>query len=194
MQRLSDVRIRALVNAKTPIAKSDGQGLTFTLSASGRASWVLRYRHGNKAKEKTLGQYPDISLAEARKLASEDRVKIQQGIDVAAEKQRSKRETAGAWTVRELAEDYLRKADGRLEVSTLDGMRQRLRDYIYPLIGNVPAREVRPIELVTIVEKTSKNRSTLLDSYWLSSRPYSPMASDVMSLSLILPVKLRQTL
>lgn len=156
MQRLSDVRIRALVNAKTPIAKSDGQGLTFTLSASGRASWVLRYRHGNKAKEKTLGQYPDISLAEARKLASEDRVKIQQGIDVAAEKQRSKRETAGAWTVRELAEDYLRKADGRLEVSTLDGMRQRLRDYIYPLIGNVPAREVRPIELVTIVEKTSK--------------------------------------
>lgn len=94
MQRLSDVRIRALVNAKMPIAKSDGQGLTFTLSASGRASWVLRYRHGNKAKEKTLGQYPDISLAEARKLASEDRVKIQQGIDVAAEKQRSKRETS----------------------------------------------------------------------------------------------------
>lgn len=156
MGKLSNLRILALIKAKQPVAISDGDGLTFTLSANGRASWILRYRHGNKPKEKTLGHYPDITLLEARGLASADRARIQQGIDVAAEKQRSKRETAGAWTVRELAEDYLRKADGRLEVSTLKGMRQRLRDYIYPIIGSVPAREVRAIELVTIVEKTSK--------------------------------------
>lgn len=100
MGDLTNVKIQALIAAGKAVAKSDGGGLTFTLSASGRASWVLRYRFGGKAKEKTIGQYPDISLAEARKLAMADRAKVQQGIDVAAEKQKSKREAALAWTFR----------------------------------------------------------------------------------------------
>lgn len=156
MGALTDIQIKQWVKAKQPLAKADGGGLTFTLSASGRAAWVLRYRVAGRSKEKTLGQYPDISLAEARRIASEDRAKIQQGVDVAAEKQRAKREAAGTWTVRQLAEDYLQKAEGRLEASTLDAHKQRLRDYIYPVIGNVPAQEIRPSHLVSIVERASK--------------------------------------
>lgn len=156
MGKLKDVEIRAWVKAGQPVAKSDGQGLTFTLSKAGRAAWILRYRFGGKAKEKTLGQYPDLSLAEARKFAAEDRVKIQQGIDVALEKQRAKRDAAGAWTVRELAEDFLQKADGRLEVSTINGQKQRLRDYIYPLIGSMPAKDIGPSDIVAVVAKAGK--------------------------------------
>ena len=156
MGTLTDIQIKRWIKEKTPVAKADGEGLTFTLSTSGRAAWILRYRIAGKAKEKTIGQYPYISLADARRLASEDRTKIQQGIDVAAEKQRSKRESAGAWTVRQLAEDYLKKSEGRLEHSTLDGQKQRLRDYIYPVIGSINACEIRPSDLVAIVERASK--------------------------------------
>jgi integrase len=156
MGKLTDLQIKDWIRKNEPIGKSDGDGLTFTLSSSGKASWVLRYRFGGKAKEKTLGSYGDISLKEARRLASENRAKIQQGIDVAAEKQRAKRETAGAWTVKELSEDYLKKNEERLEASTLGGMRQRLRDYIYPLIGSVPAKDIDPIEIVDIVERATK--------------------------------------
>lgn len=156
MGSLTDVQIKQWIKAKEPVAKADGEGLTFTLSASGRAAWILRYRIAGKAKEKTLGQYPYISLAEARRLAAEDRAKIQLGVDVAVEKQRAKREAAGAWTVKRLAEDYLAKSEGRLEQSTLEGQKQRLRDYIYPVIGNVNACEVRPSDLIAIVERASK--------------------------------------
>lgn len=156
MGSLTDVQIKQWIKAKEPVAKADGEGLTFTLSASGRAAWILRYRIAGKAKEKTLGQYPYISLADARRLAAEDRAKIQLGVDVAVEKQRAKREAAGAWTVKRLAEDYLAKSEGRLEQSTLEGQKQRLRDYIYPVIGNVNACEVRPSDLIAIVERASK--------------------------------------
>ena len=156
MSALTDIQIKQWIKAKVPVAKADGGGLTFTLSASGRASWVLRYRIAGRGKEKTLGQYPDTSLAEARRLASEDRAKIQQGVDVAAMKQRAKRETASSWTVRQLGDDYLKKAEGRLEESTLDGQRQRLRDYIYPVIGSVAAQDIRPSDLVVIAERASK--------------------------------------
>ena len=156
MGRLTNLDIQNKIREKAPVTLADGDGLAFTLSATGRASWILRYRYVGKGREKTLGHYPDLGLAEARKLAAADRVLISQGVDVAAEKQRRKREAAGAWTVRELAEDYLKKSEGRLEVSTLDGIRQRLRDYIYPQIGNVPAKDIRPFELVDIVERASK--------------------------------------
>ncbi|MEK9723718.1 MAG: Arm DNA-binding domain-containing protein [Rhodospirillaceae bacterium] len=54
-----------------PIAKADGGGLTFTLSAAGTTAWVLRYRHGGKGRELTLGQYLDVSLKLARQRAGE---------------------------------------------------------------------------------------------------------------------------
>jgi hypothetical protein len=54
MGELSDKQVQAWLRAKKPIAgKSDGGGLTFTLSASGTAAWVFRYRLHGRAKELT---------------------------------------------------------------------------------------------------------------------------------------------
>ena len=87
MGRLSEAQIRGWIEAGRPIAgKSDGEGLTFTLSAAGTASWTLRYRFGGHPKELTLGRYPDMSLAAARHKAEIERYQIASGCDVAAEK------------------------------------------------------------------------------------------------------------
>ncbi|MDP3637839.1 MAG: tyrosine-type recombinase/integrase [Azonexus sp.] len=161
MGKITNVELLSWIKAKQPVAKADGLGLTFTLSASGKASWVLRYRHGGKAREKTLGGYPELSLAEARKLTMADRAKIQQGADVAAEKQKVKRDVASAWTFRNLAEDHLKKAEGRLAKTTLEGRRQQLRDYVFPLVGNRPARSIEPHELATIAERVMTKSSNV---------------------------------
>ena len=100
MGRLTDIDLRNWIRAGKPTAKADGEGLTFTLSAKGTAAWTLRYSHGGKAKELTLGRYPDISLAKAREIASAKRVEIQQGVDVAAQKRHADQEAARAWTFR----------------------------------------------------------------------------------------------
>ena len=61
MGQLTDIQIRNWLKAGAAVSKSDGDGLTFTLSAKGTAAWVLRYRvPGAKSqKEMTLGRYPD---------------------------------------------------------------------------------------------------------------------------------------
>ncbi len=112
MTKLTDVHIRNWIKAGQPVAKSDGDGLTFTLSAKGTAAWILRYRvPGAKSqKEITLGRYPDMSLTKAREVAAAKRVEVQQGTDVAAEKRKDNQETARAWTFKHLAADYLTKA------------------------------------------------------------------------------------
>lgn len=48
MGKLTDVQIRHWMKAGVPVAKSDGDGLTFTLSAKGTAAWTLRYYIGAK--------------------------------------------------------------------------------------------------------------------------------------------------
>lgn len=158
MGKFTDIQIRNWTKAGKPVSKTDGDGLTFTLSAKGTTSWVLRYRTaGAKSqKEMTLGRYPDISLAEARKLATSARVKVQQGIDVARQKQTAKKSAERAWTVRRLADDYMEKTVGRLAPSTIKGREQQLRDYVMPRIGHLPAREVSPADIVDIVERVSR--------------------------------------
>lgn len=155
MGKLNHVQIQNWIKEGRPVGKSDGGGLTFTLSASGVASWVLRYRYGGKAKEKTIGRYPDISIVEARKLAAEARAKVQSGVDVALQKKKDKHSAATAWTVRQLAEDYLDKLPGGLAASTIKGRRQQLRDYVFPAIGNYPAKDVGPADIVEIAEKVA---------------------------------------
>ena len=73
MGQLTDIQIRAWVKAGQPLAKTDGDGLTFTLSSNGTAAWVLRFRMGGKQREKTIGRFPDISLKKAREIATDRR-------------------------------------------------------------------------------------------------------------------------
>jgi hypothetical protein len=60
-----------------------------------------------KAKELTLGRYPDLSLAEARKIAAAKRVDVHQVIDVAAVKQQKKAESKLVGNVEQLADLWL---------------------------------------------------------------------------------------
>ena len=154
MGTLTDIQIRNWIRARAPVAKSDGDGLTFTLSAGGTASWVLRYRLHGKQRELTLGRYPDTTLSDARKLATAKRAAVQQGTDVAREKQKSIQEATHAWTFKRLAEDYLTRAANNLSALTINSRRQQLRDYVLGRIGHLPAKEVAPSDIVDIVERS----------------------------------------
>lgn len=156
MGKLTDVQIRKWIKDGNPTAKADGDGLTFTLSAKGTAAWVLRYRFGGKARELTLGRYPDITLAKARELAAEARVHIQQGRDVAREKQKATIERAAAKTLRELAADYMSKAFPHLAANTIKQRRHHIEGVILPKLGSLPAREVMTADVVALVEAVGK--------------------------------------
>lgn len=156
MGKLTDVQIRNWIKAGDPVAKADGDGLTFTLSAKGTAAWVLRYRFGGKARELTIGRYPDISLSKARELAAEARVQIQQGRDVAREKQKATIQRAAAKTLRELAADYMSKAFPHLAANTIKQRRHHIEGVILPKLGSLPAREVMTADVVALVEAVGK--------------------------------------
>ena len=167
MGKLTDVEIRNWIKAGKPIAgKSDGDGLTFTMSAKQAAeksgSWVLRYRIGGKQREKTLGRFPDIGLKRARELATDDRAKIQQGVDVGREKQVGIRDSINAWTVRQLAEDYEVKILASLASATIVSRKQKIRDYVLPAIGHLAAKDVTGADIVQMLERVNDRSPKLV--------------------------------
>ena len=153
MGKLSDVQLRAWIRDGKAIAgKSDGDGLTFTLSAQGTATWTLRYRIAGRARELTLGRYPDLSLGEARKLAAAKRVDVQQVIDVAAIKQQKKAEAKRAANVEHLANLWLDNTVRRRHQHPEVTERVFRRD-ILPALGKCDTKSVTTPEITRLLAK-----------------------------------------
>lgn len=156
--QLNDLQLRRWVAAGEPIAKSDGGGLTFTLSKAGTASWVLRYMRDGKAKELTLGNYPDLTLGAARKLAAEHRVSVDKGEDPAAQKRAERLKSRAAWTVRDLTEDFREKVlkAGTLAADTIYYREWDLETIILPRLGPVEVRAVTAEDVVDMLERSGR--------------------------------------
>jgi integrase len=156
---LEDLHIRRWIAAGRPLARSDGDGLTFTLSTAGAATWVLRYRFGKWRRELTLGNYPDLSLAEARKHARELRVRIDRGGDPAAEKRIDKTELQQTWLVREVAEDFKAKRlkPGALAEGTISDKKSDIDKVILPKLGSLDVRTVKATQIVHLLESTKRS-------------------------------------
>lgn len=147
---LNDVALRQFVRAGAPVAKADGAGLTFTLSTAGTATWVLRYRHGGRRHELTLGRYPDISLKDARKLASANRVAVQTGVNPATERRAIK--SRKDWSVRQLIQDYEEKILPGLAASTRQSYGRNLKR-VASGMGALSISDVTAADVVAQIER-----------------------------------------
>lgn len=156
---LTPVQLQHWLRAGEPLAKTDGDGLTFTLSSGGTATWVLRYRFGGRARELTIGNYPDITLPKAREMAREKRVEIDRGKDPAMEKRQQKIRTRSAWTVRELAADFKVKVVAALAANTQEARNADLDQVIVPKLGAMLATDVTAADIVGIIEDSKRTWS-----------------------------------
>ena len=151
---LSDLQIRAWIKQAEPVAKADGQNLWFTLSKAGTATWILRYRKDTKRHELTIGNYPDIPLGEARRLAGIYRASIDSGGNPAPEKaERKRKERVKEWTISALAEDYRTKqlTESQFADVTIKYRNYDLKNVIVPRLGKRTVASVTGADVVQML-------------------------------------------
>lgn len=158
-RKLTDAHLRAWLAAGVPVAKADGDGLTFTLSARGTAAWTLRYSIDRRRKELTLGRYPDLSLMQARKLASARRLEVAAGTDVAVENQRRKAARRDSQTVRELVRSFESRVLPTRAASTAKCVRCYLRSTLVPAFGSWSAADISTQDVVRWLTDLRDKRS-----------------------------------
>lgn len=109
---LTDAYLKGLTppaSGRQEIADTKARGLAFRLTSNGVATWTFRYRDKmtGKIERRTLGRFPEMTLARARSLAHVDRAKVTEGKSPAADVRQARAAERRAITFEELVERYL---------------------------------------------------------------------------------------
>jgi integrase len=119
------------------------------VTETGHKTWVVLYRMSGQLKWLTLGTYPPVSLADARKAAKDALVHVHRGIDPAAEKQSARdADTFGA-----LAARYLK--DWAHEMKKPSSVREDERNIgkdLLPRWGARKANEIQRRDVIALVD------------------------------------------
>lgn len=152
-------QVAALAKLGEPIRKSDGKGLYFVVPDSGAPYWALRYSGNGKRKQMTLGQYPDMSLADARSEAEVFKRDLRQGIDPLIAKQRQK--WTGITSVNDLFEDwYKNDLAPRLKHPNIPA--RIYRNEIKPVIGELKIQDVTALDVREVIQRVrNSDRPTI---------------------------------
>jgi hypothetical protein len=153
MRGLTDIAIRNLKPAATrrEIPDPGQRGLYVVVQPTGAKSFAVRYRYGGKPRKLTLTG--GISLAAARKAASDALYEVELGRDPSEAKKitKAKAALAQADTVQAICEEYL--ARKRHKLRTASSREATLRRLVFPEIGNQLIHTLRRSQLVRLLDK-----------------------------------------
>src|SRR5262245_3533578 len=126
---------------------------------SGIKSWACRFRFNGKSQKLTLGQFPAVSLAEARKLAATAMEQVARGIDPAAEKRKAKTADRRSDTVEQLAILFIEQhAKRKTRPSSWKAVESTFRREVLPAWGNRPIADIRRRDVADLVNAVAMTR------------------------------------
>lgn len=134
---------------------ADGEGMYLLVTVSGGKLWRYNYRFGGIRKTLALGQYPAVSLADARKRREDARRLLANGQDPAAAKKAIQEAAtiAATSTFEVVASEWFKKRKPEWVESHAVSVKGRLDNYILPAFGKKPIAEVTASDVRTMLLK-----------------------------------------
>ncbi|WP_262339883.1 tyrosine-type recombinase/integrase [Idiomarina sp. OT37-5b] len=155
MGALTVKQLDRLVRIGDQIKISDGRGLYFVIPKRGEPYFSFRFtNHLGKRREMTLGQYPALSLAQARNVAEEHRHAVRQGQDVIVEAQREK------WLHLQTCDDVFKdwyENDLNVRLKHPNIPKRLYSKEISPVIGTLAVGEVTARDIREIIRRVRES-------------------------------------
>jgi len=156
---LSDVQVKNAKPQEKDYKLMDGFGLFLLITPTNGKLWRFDYRFGDKRKMLALGAYPAVTLAEARQRREEAKKLLANGIDPGAMKKtlKSTGKELAANTFEVIARQWHLKfsSAGKWSPPHADDIMHRLEKDIFPPLGSRPVSEIKPKELLTVLERVA---------------------------------------
>lgn len=164
----SDQTIKAVKPGDPRKRLNDGDGLFLLLFVKGRAhGWRFAYSLHGKRNNLSLGVYPDVGLAQARKNADAARTLVAAGVDPSDARKSDKVDIERKREADRLADAGLPSADsfegvarewyetrkGEWSTSYGEKILARLVADIFPYIGRRPIGEITPPQLLEVLRR-----------------------------------------
>lgn len=153
---LNDLKIKRLKPTEKVFRVADHSGLCLEVRPSGGKFWRFRYRYLTKANMLTIGQYPEVSLAEARLKTLEFRKQLANGVDPSSYQQEEllKAIQANTGTFSLVAAEFLETKTGQQSEEWFTRRKSYYKKDIFPILGNKPIHEVDSIDIKNVLDST----------------------------------------
>lgn len=158
---LNDTKIKQLKPKEKMFRVADHSGLCLEVRPNGSKLWRYRYRFLGKASMISLGEYPVVTLAQARQKVTDQKALLDQNIDPAKFKQeeKEKAKTQSENLFRQVAlEWYTSKKDRRSTSFKLNVEKSFERD-LFPAFGHKNIEDITPYDILKMQKDTIKRVS-----------------------------------
>ena len=171
---LTDVKIRQTKPLDKPFKLADSGGLYLFVSPSGSKLWRYKFRIAGKENVFAIGEYPALSLQDARRARDEARELVKQGINPTHQRQANVAANLdeGGNTFRAIADEWLEKKRDRWTPYYHKQAASCLKLNAYPKIGRLPIRSVTAhnvLDIMTTMEDRGAVTFALQLRQWLSA-------------------------
>ena len=155
---LNDTKLRTLKPTEKLYRITDFDGLCIEVKPTGKKFWRFRFRYLDKALMMTLGEYPIVGLAEARRLRDDAKALLHKGINPIEDRVEKKQEEKNASknTFRLVAEEYIENKIADRTEKYKQQMRDSFERDVYKVIGNKAVKDVTSHDVLKIMENTLK--------------------------------------
>lgn len=153
---LTDAQCRAAKPKDGIYRLNDYKGLYLEIKPNGIKAWRYRFKLNDKASWYALGDYPSVTLGEAREKCEASRRLVKDGVNPVQHRQieRIKRELDSANTFKAIAHEWLALKDWA--VITKKRRLDMLERVVFPSIGKLPVRQITPAHVLDILNRTAK--------------------------------------
>lgn len=153
---LTEKFILSLKAKDKPYKNGDGGGLYLEVLPTGNKSWRWKYRYLKKDKRLTLGNYPTVTLAEARMMAHDARKLLSNGTDPSEYKKETTRqkEVELVNTFKDIALAWYDFSKHKWTERNAGYVTRRLEQKIFPHIGKIPITQLKRKQIIEAIRHT----------------------------------------
>jgi len=137
----------------------DGGGLYYYVSPAGGTLWQMAYRFNGKQKTISFGEYPIISLRDARDKLIDAKRLIRNGKDPLDEKAKATAKANTSNTFETIAREWHNKQKDSITEKYAAAIISRLDRHVFPSIGSKNIDDITTKELKKVVEKIENEGS-----------------------------------
>ncbi len=158
---LTDAEIKRTKPRDKPFKLSDGNGLHLYITPAGGRLWRYRYEIAGKEKLLSIGPYPAISLAEARRARDEAREKLRNGKDPALAKKLQKLSGAkqSTETFETIAREWFELQKSQWVDRHASDVIESLEDEVFSFIGDSPIRDIGVPEVMGVLRNVEARQA-----------------------------------
>ncbi|MGB9190589.1 tyrosine-type recombinase/integrase [Acinetobacter sp.] len=150
---LTDAFVRKIKPAEKKTKYADEKGMYLEVTPSGGMHWRMKFRFNSKENIFSIGSYPETTLAQARRVRDEARLRLKDGINPNEAKKQKKLHADENTLFKALAMEWMEDRKPVIKETTYLRDLSVFEKDLFPALGNMPIDQIKGKDVLACAKK-----------------------------------------